>query len=177
MKGIIVVDVDRCLACRSCELACAVAHSETKVLEKAINEDPLPQNRVFVEFTGEKSEGRFSMGMPLQCRHCEDAPCVAICPTGAIEKPEAESPVVIKDELCIGCKWCILACPFGVINIGHRGRVAIKCDFCKERLEKQELPACVSACSTKALRFSTLEELTEEKRKEATKELVLELKK
>ena len=168
MKGVIFVNVEKCLACKSCELECAVAHSKSKNLFEAIRETPLPQPQIRVE-------GEEDFSMPLQCRHCEDAPCVQICPTKAIEKMDTEGPIIIKDELCVGCKWCILVCPFGVIGISHKGRVAIKCDLCIERLEENRLPACVEACPTKALRFISPEELTKERRKKTTREFLQEI--
>ena len=162
MEKIIVVDAEKCLGCRSCELACAVAHSKSKDLFKAVREIPVSQSRVTVE-------GGKDFSIPLQCRHCENAPCVEICPIGAIERIDIESPVIINGNLCIGCKYCILVCPFGVIDIGHKGRVSIKCDMCIERLKEGKSPACVSACPTKALSFIPLKELTEERRKNTAK--------
>lgn len=159
MKGMIFVDIEKCLACKTCELQCAVVHSKSKDLKQAIDEYPLPQRRVKVEAIDE-------LTIPLQCRQCEDAPCVKICPTRAIEKSEVEQPVLINEQLCIGCKWCILVCPFGVIGMDREGKVVIKCDLCFERLKDDKLPACVEACPTKALKFKTSEEVAAEKRKE-----------
>ncbi len=159
MKGMIFVDIKKCLACKTCEFQCAVVHSKSKDLYQAIDEYPLPQRRVKVESVAE-------LTIPLQCRQCEDAPCVKICPTKAIEKSEVEQPVLIKEQLCIGCKWCILVCPFGVIGMDREGKAVIKCDLCFERLKDDKLPACVEACPTKALQFKTSEEVASEKRKE-----------
>lgn len=159
MKGIIIIDPKKCLACRTCELRCAIAHSKSKDLARAVCEEPLPQTRIKVEGAGD-------FAVPLQCRHCEDAPCVKICPTKATVKSDTEGPVLIKDELCIGCKWCILVCPFGVIRIGREGAAVTKCDLCFERLEKHALPACVVACPSKALQFKTIEEINKKKKKE-----------
>lgn len=158
-KGMIVVEPERCLTCRTCELQCAVAHSQSKDLTTAIFECPLPQTRIKVESVDD-------LGVPLQCRHCEDAPCVKICPTKATIKPEAEGPVLIKDNRCIGCKWCVLVCPFGVIRMGREGKAVTKCDLCFERLEKGEFPACVAGCPSKAIQFKSLDEVSKEKRKE-----------
>jgi len=157
MKGMIVVKVDKCLGCKSCELACAVEHSESKDLYQAINETPVPRTRVSVE------QGA-GFAVPLQCRHCEDAPCMEICPTNALRRTDKDSPVVIEHDLCIGCKWCILACPFGVINLDDENRVVTKCDQCFERVQRGEEPACVSACPTGALVFKEMEEILAEKR-------------
>jgi len=157
MKGILVVKAHRCLACHSCEMACSVEHSKSKDLFEAVNESPGPAARVSV------SRGE-DFVVPLQCRQCENAPCVAVCPTNALYCADQESPVVIDHDRCIGCKWCILACPFGVITLDERARTIVKCDQCFERLERGELPACVTACPTGALEFKTLEEVLAEKR-------------
>ncbi len=104
MKGLIVVDVKKCLGCRSCEIGCAVEHSKSKQLFSAVFEKPLPQSRVVVESYG-------GTNLPLQCRHCEDPPCVKVCPTQAVTKQDVGEAVLIDDALCIGCKCCILVCP------------------------------------------------------------------
>lgn len=153
----IVVRVDRCLACKSCEMACAVEHSASRDLQQAIRETPSPKARVSVE------QGA-GFVVPLQCRQCEEAPCVEICPTRALDRADKNSPVVLNHDLCIGCKWCILACPFGVITLDSRNRMVIKCDQCFERVERGETPACVAACPTAALEFKALEEILAEKR-------------
>jgi carbon-monoxide dehydrogenase iron sulfur subunit len=170
MTKVIMVDIKRCLACKSCEIACAVVHSQTKVLEDAIAESPRPRKRVTVEAAGE-------FGVPIQCRHCEAPPCIEICPTGAIQRQSEESPVVVDQDLCIGCKLCILICPFGVLQIGPKGRAIIKCDMCIERMEEGQQPACVEACPTKALRLVSVQEVTKSKRRSAVKQLIKEIEK
>ena len=157
MKGMIVVKSDRCLGCKTCELACGVEHSRTKSLATAIREEQPPRPRVRVE-------SGCGFKVPLQCRQCENAPCVAICPTNALHRKDKDSPVLIDQNLCIGCKWCILACPFGVIRMDDDSHAIIKCDQCFERLERGELPACVEACPTHALTFKNLDEVVADKR-------------
>ena len=157
MKGILVVRAERCLGCKSCETACAVEHSKSRDLYEAINEYPPPAARVDVA----KGEG---FVIPLQCRQCEDAPCVAVCPTEALLRADQDSPVVIDHDRCIGCKWCVIACPFGVITLDSRSRSIVKCDQCFERLERGDLPACVTACPTHALEYKSLDEVVAEKR-------------
>jgi len=149
------IDIERCLGCHSCELACAVEHSQSKKLSLAINESPTPGYRVNV-IAGDGVVG------PLQCRHCEDAPCVMVCPSGALVKSD-DGPVLLKHELCVGCRLCLIACPFGVIYADVEGKAVIKCDLCRERLMAGEDPACVSACPTKALRFCEPEDVEKEK--------------
>ncbi|MDI6642027.1 MAG: 4Fe-4S binding protein [Elusimicrobiota bacterium] len=176
MKKIIFVDPQKCLACKSCELACAVEHSESKILEKAIEEYPLPEKRIFVEQISDLlTIYNLPITLPLQCRHCEDAPCVKICPTKALEKIDPDSPVTIKNELCIGCKWCILVCPFGVIKLNLQGKAIIKCDLCIDRVKEGKEPACVSACPTRALKYKSVDEITSVTRKAALKKYLVEI--
>jgi carbon-monoxide dehydrogenase iron sulfur subunit len=170
MKGIIVVDVERCMGCKSCELECAVAHSKAKSLIEALLEEPRPVARVTVEAI----EG---YSLPMQCRHCEDPPCVAVCPSQALTKLGVGEPVVLKNDRCIGCKMCILICPFGVMALSRDGKVITKCDLCIERLEEGHEPACVRACPTHSLRYMSVEEALKEKRTTAAKRYLVELRK
>jgi carbon-monoxide dehydrogenase iron sulfur subunit len=121
-----------------------------------MGESPAPMARL-------KVARGMSFAVPLQCLQCEDAPCVEICATKALHRADPNSPVVIEHELCIGCKCCLLACPFGVIRLDRQGRSIIKCDQCLDRVERGEQPACVSACPTGALGFRILEEILAEK--------------
>jgi carbon-monoxide dehydrogenase iron sulfur subunit len=161
----IVTDIEKCMACRACEIACALAHSESKVLEEALAETPKPQRRVTVESAG-------GFAVPMQCRHCEDAPCIAVCPTGAIHRHQANDPVLIDRDKCIGCKFCLAVCPFGAIDITRDGTAVVKCDLCIERTRAGEEPACVEACPTGALGLVDDKDLTAAKRKRAAGELV-----
>lgn len=153
----LVIKVEKCLGCKSCELACAVEHTDSKNLYTALHESPRPKSRVRVE------QGA-GFAVPLQCRQCSDAPCMAICPTTALYRVDADSPVMLEHERCIGCTWCLLACPFGVITLDATGGAVVKCDQCFERVQNGGLPACVTACPTGALEYKTVEEAVAEKR-------------
>ena len=147
-KGFILVDPKRCLSCHTCQLQCALEHSRSKDLEQAIQERPLAQSRI-------KVVSAVEVAVPLQCRHCEDAPCVEVCPSKATSRENIEQPVLIKQELCIGCRWCILVCPFGVIKIDSQDKAVIKCELCFARLQEGKQPACVEGCPSGALQFKT----------------------
>jgi carbon-monoxide dehydrogenase iron sulfur subunit len=157
---IIVVREERCLGCHSCMLACGLAHSAAGSLAEAVRAKTPPQSRVHVEPVG-------SFGMPLQCRHCEDAPCMAVCPTRAIYRHAPGEPVLLDGERCIGCKFCIQVCPFGVIDLSRDGKAMIKCDLCAERTAAGEAPACVAACPTGALVFEDVERFLRDRRRGA----------
>lgn len=158
MNKTIVVNIKKCLACKSCELACALVHSKSKVLEEALTESPAPKSRVAVEPAGE-------FGIPMQCRHCEDAPCVTVCPTAAIHRDGVNSPVLIDKNRCIGCKDCIMVCPFGAIDVTGDGKAVVKCDLCIERTKAGEDPACVESCPTGTLEYCELNEHLIERRR------------
>lgn len=166
MAKIIVVDEVRCLGCKSCVIQCALAHSQAGTLVEALGADPPPQARVYVEPAEQ-------YGTPLQCRHCEDAPCVAVCPTEALSRSGEGQPVLLDAERCIGCKCCIFICPFGVIEMSRDGRAAVKCDLCAERTAAGLEPACVTACPTGALKFVDLSDELKRRRREVAEKVRL----
>lgn len=161
MPDTILVKIDRCLGCRSCQLACAVTHSSSQELLGAVAEGEKP--RLSIVCDGDAA-------VPLQCRQCDQAPCVAICPTGALTRPDENGPVATHDNLCIGCRSCMLVCPFGVISVSSRGRAIIKCDLCLSRLAAGEQPACVEACHTGAMKYGDIDEMTAELRRQTAAE-------
>lgn len=156
MKYAISFKPAKCLGCRSCEIECAVAHSKAEDLIEALKE----RSSVFPQVTVEECGG---WAVPLRCAHCEAAPCVAVCPAGAISKKGDDELIVIDQNMCIGCGSCTIVCPYGVLLASKDGKVLIKCDLCVERLEKGELPACVVGCPTGALEFVEVSEIEEGK--------------
>lgn len=133
----IYCDLRKCLACGACELACAVEHSSSKDLfQTVIQEEPLARRR--------QVQSAISGNISLGCHHCDPAPCVDACITGAMHKEDGVT--IVDQERCVGCWMCIMACPFGVIT-PSKLEVALKCDLCPDR----EGYACVEACPTGAL--------------------------
>lgn len=123
-------------------MACTVEHSASKEIFKAIHEKPLPVGRMRMEGG---PDGQF----PVQCRHCEESPCVYACMAGALMRDEETGIVLHKQDKCVACWMCVMVCPFGAILPGYPQKTALKCDLCPER----DVPACVEACPTKALQF------------------------
>jgi carbon-monoxide dehydrogenase iron sulfur subunit len=151
--GIVQVRPERCMSCKRCVLACAVAHSQSKELIGAIKEFPRPHPRVSLNVLGE-------LTVPTECKHCDGAACVMVCPSGAMTKPGAYGPVVLDQESCVGCGHCVLACPYGVPQYVERGLKVTKCDQCMDRLEQGLEPACVEACPTRTLLFERQAEVS-----------------
>lgn len=153
----VFIDIERCTACKSCEIACSVQHSKTKNLFTAIFESPPPIRRVHVEKALDYS-------YPAKCMHCSEAPCMMACPVGAIYRDVELGSVHVNKDRCMGCWMCAMVCPFGAIKADPYLKVARKCDFCRKRVKAGELPACVEACPTGALTFGEVNELTRVKR-------------
>lgn len=158
----VFVRQDRCVGCHTCEIACAVEHSESKSLFGAVSERPTPKRRLFVEWVTE--DRRF----PVVCRHCDDAPCMHACISGAISRTP-EGVTLTDEDRCIGCWTCVMVCPYGVVGRHLEKQRAYHCDRCPDRDE----PACVSACPTRALVYRTVEEYSGEVRKVAAREMLV----
>ncbi len=144
----IIADVRKCLACRGCEIACAVSHAEGETVEVLLSGRARPS--IYLVSAG-------GLAVPLQCRHCEDAPCIRVCPTGALSREDPGAPVLADSGKCIGCQFCVQACPFGVIRVAG-GRAIIKCDLCQARRVEGLEPACVAACPVGALALAEVDD-------------------
>jgi len=145
----VYIDVDRCVACYACEVACKQAHNLPvgPRLIRVISLERPRNNQVEV------------ISAPLACVHCYEAPCVEVCPTKALSRRKEDGIVLLNRIRCIGCKMCLVVCPFGAPQVDVDGKM-IKCDLCVDRLQKKKKPACVSACPVEALKFGTMEELS-----------------
>lgn len=167
MDKIIVIDAEKCMACLTCEVECSIAHSQSKTWQEAMKE---VEPRINVEAAQE-------FAVPMVCRQCEDAPCIKICPTKALNRQDQEGPVLLKQDLCIGCKFCLIVCPFGAIVPSYDGKSVVKCDMCIGRLEAGQEPACVASCPMEAIRFVEAEQYVREKRMNTAEELSLSTQK
>lgn len=145
----LLIDYQKCLGCRSCELACATAHSRAGSLFGAVLGGERPLKRIFVNHLEEKK-------VPLNCRHCEDAPCIEACVCGAMRQTVGG---VVTNEAgeppCTGCWMCVTVCRYGVIRSDRDSRRAVKCD--RGCLGPDGTPACVSYCPTGALKYEAVD--------------------
>ncbi len=154
----VIYSKEKCLTCHQCEMACAIQHSLSGNIYGAIAEPVKPQSRIFIECNHSGS-----ISIPNKCHHCNPAPCISSCPSGALKRSE-DAEVVLSDEnKCIGCRNCLVNCPFGVIifrksNKDKSGRsISIKCDECFDRTSGSSVPACVEACKSGALLYGEIE--------------------
>ncbi len=168
MRRGMLIDLKRCIGCHACTIACKLEHATppgvfyTRVLEMEVGKFPSAK-RVF---------------LPVLCNHCQDAPCLHACPSGATTQA-ADGTVLVDKDKCIGCKACIVACPYDARffldklqgyfgdeltpfeKVGyraHREGTVTKCDFCAERTASGLEPACVQTCPTVARVFGDLDD-------------------
>ncbi len=147
-------DATRCIDCRACMVACSVE-----------NNIEMDKTRIWVAGVGVKGEfpNLQRATMVYHCMHCEHPDCMSACPVGAYSK-RPDGPVVYNPEKCIGCRYCMNACPFGVPHFDYdkgivEGAFIDKCTFCPQRIDVGEEPACVQTCPTDALEYGEREEL------------------
>lgn len=178
LNSFVVADPHKCIGCKACELACAVAHDNNVGKTVGTVETPI-MPRLFLVKTAEVT-------MPIQCRHCEDAPCGNACPVGAIS--QVGNKILVDEDVCVGCKTCMMACPVGAIDLVPKykdGEVVIqkglfcetedgvvekevmlahKCDLC---VGQPNGPACIRVCPEKALELIVPKQVKRKRNEEA----------
>ena len=163
-------DTTVCIGCKACEVACKEWNQlpATNGGRATLSGDSYDNTRrldgihwrhvKFIEqFASDRRDGRWLM-MSDVCKHCVRAGCLEVCPTGAIIRTEFDT-VVIQSDVCNGCRDCIGACPFGVIDINPVSGTAQKCTLCYDRMRAGMTPACAQACPTTSINFGTIREL------------------
>lgn len=155
----IMVDLDRCIGCKTCIVACRNANGLTD--HEALPGQMPHYLRVESAREGSFPDLKFSTWV-IPCQHCKNAQCIKACDAGAIAKDPVTGIVTINADQCDGSKACMEACPYDVIQFDELNGHAHKCDLCGDRISMGESPACVSACLTDALRFGEKELLVQE---------------
>lgn len=152
-----LIDASYCIDCRTCMVACSVE-----------NEVPMDSTRIWIKETGVTGTypdlARFTV--PYHCMHCKDPSCVSACTVGALGRSE-DGIVSYDKDICIGCRYCLYACPFQVPNYewNERFPLVVKCDMCAARLEEGQQPACAQTCPTGAIKFGKYEDMLTEAHK------------
>src|SRR4051812_9088913 len=163
-------DTTVCIGCKACEVAChqwnaLPARHDGKVEltghsydnTGALSDVDWRHVKFIEQFSADRSRARWLMMSDI-CKHCVNAPCLDVCPTGAILRTEFDT-VYIQEPVCNGCRDCIAACPFGVIHVSAAKHIAQKCTFCYDRLQNGLVPACAQACPTRSIQFGPIDDL------------------
>jgi formate dehydrogenase iron-sulfur subunit len=168
-------DTTVCIGCKACEVACKEwnnlpADNVALTGQSYDNTGALSANTWrhvnFIERSGtggvrDSGNTPFQSGWLMMsdvCKHCHNAPCLEACPTGALFKTEFDT-VVVQQDVCNGCGYCVPACPFGVVDINTLDGKAHKCTLCYDRLKGGLEPACAKSCPTDSIQFGEVEEL------------------
>jgi Fe-S-cluster-containing dehydrogenase component len=163
----LVIDLNVCVGCHACVTSCKEWNTSGDAGALAdfmpYGKDPTGTffNRVQTFEVGEYPNTQ-TVHFPKSCLHCEDPPCVPVCPTGASHKRAEDGIVLVDYDKCIGCKYCAWACPYGVRELDEKQKVMKKCTLCVDRIYDATLdpidrkPACVKACPTSARLFGDI---------------------
>ncbi len=164
----LVIDLDVCVGCHACAVNCKEwntgGHSAPLTDTDPYGADPSGVwfNRIHTfEVVAEDGASK-TVHFPKSCLHCDDAPCVTVCPTGASYKREDDGIVLVNADICIGCKLCSWACPYGAREYDEDAGVMKKCTLCVDKIYNENLPpesrvpACVSTCPAGARSFGDL---------------------
>ena len=166
-------DTSVCIGCKACEVACKewnqLPSDDKGFLGESLDNTGELSGSTWrhVKFidnvpdeTMSQGDGKAFLLMSDVCKHCTHASCMDVCPTGAIIRTEFDT-VFIQEDVCNGCRMCISACPYNVIDIDAERDVARKCTLCYDRLQGGMEPACAKACPTDSIQFGPLDELRE----------------
>jgi formate dehydrogenase iron-sulfur subunit len=168
-------DTSVCIGCKACEVACKewnlvperplelTGHSYDNT--GALGPDAW-RHVAFVEQQVQLEDGRDGTRWLMSsdvCKHCTHAACLDVCPTGSLFRTEFDT-VVVQEDICNGCGYCVVACPFGVLDRRERDGRVWKCTLCYDRLKGGQEPACAQACPTDSIQFGPLDQLRERAR-------------
>jgi tetrathionate reductase subunit B len=156
-----VIDLNRCIGCGACVAAC-IAENRREQAMRAISEGLTAlenfKKRTYVNTYIQGTFPNVSVYYThMICQHCENPPCVSVCPTGASYKTP-DGVVLVDSQKCIGCEYCVQACPYGARFWDEYKRSIDKCTFCIHRVSAGQEPACVSTCPTNARVFGDLDD-------------------
>ncbi|GAA2337660.1 4Fe-4S dicluster domain-containing protein [Dactylosporangium salmoneum] len=161
-------DTSVCIGCKACEVACkewnGVPADGLDLLGLSFdNTGQLDANSwrhvAFIEQAKPDGDMRWLMASDV-CKHCTDAACLDVCPTGSLMRTEFDT-VIVQADICNGCGYCVSACPYGVIDRREGDGRAWKCTLCYDRIGDGLMPACATACPTESIQYGPLDELRE----------------
>jgi len=165
-----IIDIDKCIGWGGCVRACRRENNvPDAVFRTWIERYVVTDEGIYVDSPKGGLEGfepvdaelrekaKYTRFIPKMCNHCENPPCVQVCPVGATFK-SPEGFVLVDSKYCLGCAYCVQACPYGARFINPERKVSDKCSWCYHRVKRGKLPACVEACPTGARKFGDLKD-------------------
>ena len=153
MAKVLFIDYQRCTGCRTCEMVCTAKHDGV-----------LNPMRSRIKVMKWEAEGLY---VPMSCQQCQDAPCMNVCPVKAISRDDEMGCVEVDYDACIGCRSCVVVCPFGAMSYNTIDRQVFKCDLCDGD------PQCVRFCDIGAVQYVDAEEVAIDKKRDAAERLSL----
>jgi len=166
-----LIDLTKCTGCRGCQVACKQWNelpSEKTVNTGSYQNPSLLSSKTFtlIKFDEFEKQGKLNWFFTkVGCMHCEQPACVSVCPVGAFTKTETGA-VVYNKKICIGCRYCMIACPFRIPTFEWQKAFPLikKCTFCFDRLSDSKVPACARVCPTGAISFNSRDEMIKKAR-------------
>ena len=150
----LLINYEKCTGCRICEVACSIHHVKAANPQKA---------RIHIVKLESEAD---VISIPVKCMHCENAPCMAICPVGAISTSAETGARQVAADKCIGCSACVYACPFGAIVLDREQGCSVVCDRCDGD------PLCVKLCSFDALQYVRADEVSAKIKRDKTNRML-----
>lgn len=152
------VDQGNCTGCKACQTACNDKHDLPEgVLWRRVAEYSGGSNELN-DADGTFRTDVFTYYTSVSCNHCEDAICMEVCPSQAMHRGE-NGIVSVNADICIGCRYCEMACPYSAPQFNAAEGVMTKCDFCADFIAEDRAPACVAACPSRVLDFGEIDDL------------------
>jgi anaerobic dimethyl sulfoxide reductase subunit B len=159
-KKALFFDKDRCIGCYACVIACKLRHNAGPHPCSPPEGEPRGINPCNVYQFGPVMHGDrvVQFFQPVSCMHCPDAPCLEACPRGAIFRDEETGVVLVDQDRCIGCRFCLWVCPYGSPHFDEKGKM-VKCDMCIDRIREGRPTACEAVCVARAIVVKSPEEI------------------
>lgn len=152
MKKVLMVYPEKCIGCGCCELACSFTHED--------------EFRPSASRIGVFRFDEGGVNVPMTCFQCEEPSCMKVCKPGALHRDEATDVIAFDEDKCIGCRMCVMACPFGNIAYNRAAKKAAKCDQC------DGTPQCVAFCPTKAIDYLQADTESQNKKRAFTEKMM-----
>lgn len=146
-----------CTGCKTCQVACRDKQNLPNV--KNFRQVHSYEGGGFTVEQGVIHHNVYAYWISVSCNHCINPACAAVCPKGAIYKRAEDGLVLVNEELCIGCRRCLAACPYQAPQFDETSHKMKKCDFCQELLAEGKIPVCIASCPMRVLGYGQLAEL------------------